>query len=110
MTETLERTLAPLLNIGSFCSLCMIKYPRGQPRAYLSYLYVLAIWGFLIYFCYYPRYVGHLQENDIVMNDFVPLGTITLILISLSRFKVQIFKYTPGSNIIYLIFYYFSFV
>jgi len=102
MTETLERALAPLLIIGSFCNLCMIEYPRGQPRAYLSYLYVLAIWGFLIYFCYYPRYVGHLQENNIVINDFVPLGTITLILISLCRFKVQIFKCTPGSNIIIL--------
>ncbi|KYN38468.1 hypothetical protein ALC56_07157 [Trachymyrmex septentrionalis] len=102
MTETLERALAPLLIIGSFCNLCMIEYPRGQPRAYLSYLYALAKWCSLTYFCYYPIYVWHLQENQLSSNDFVRLGTIILILISLCRFKVQIFKCTPGSNIIIL--------
>ena len=102
MTETLERALAPLLIIGSFCNLCMIEYPRGQPRAYLSYLYALVKWCSLTYFCYYPICVQHLQQNVISWNDFIPLGTITLILISLCRFKVQIFKCTPGSNIIIL--------
>ena len=102
MTETLERALAPLLIIGSFCNLCMIEYPRGQPRAYLSYLYALAKWGSLTYFCYYPIYVGYLEGNTLYIGDFIPLGTITLILISISRFKVQIFKCTPGSNIIIL--------
>jgi len=102
MTETLERALAPLLIIGSFCNLCMIEYPRGQPRAYLSYLYALAKWCSLTYFSYYPIYVSHLQEDDVFTIDFIPLGTITLILISISRFKVQIFKCTPGSNIIIL--------
>ena len=102
MTETLERALAPLLIIGSFCNLCMIEYPRGQPRAYLSYLYALAKWCSLTYFLYYPRYVQVLQGNDVCFFDFIPLDTVTLILISLRRFKVQIFKCTPGSNIIIL--------
>ena len=104
MTETLERALAPLLIIGSFCNLNMIEYPRGQPRAYLSYLYALAKWCSLTYFCYYPICVQYLQQDvtTISVTIFIPLGTITLILISLCRFKVQIFKCTPGSNIIIL--------
>jgi len=104
MTETLERALAPILIIGSFCNLCMIEYPRGQPKAYLSYLYALAKWGSLIYFYYYPRYVQYLRENKITLYvaEIIPLITITLILISFSCFKVQIFKCTPGSNIIIL--------
>ncbi|KYN37404.1 hypothetical protein ALC56_08227 [Trachymyrmex septentrionalis] len=104
MTETLERALAPLLIIGSFCNLYLIEYPRGQPRAYLSYLYALAKWGFLMYFHYYPNYLLYSGENDmnIYLEDIIPLITITLILISLIRFKVQIFKCTPGSNIIIL--------
>jgi len=102
MTETLERALTPLLIIGSFCNLCMIEYPRGQPRAYLSYLYALAKWCSLTYFYYYPLYVLLLQGNELFIDYFIPLGTITLILISHCRFKVQIFKCTPGSNIIIL--------
>jgi len=102
MTETLERALAPLLIIGSFCNLCMIEYPRGQPRAYLSYLYALAKWCSLTYFCYYPICVQELQNGKVHTYNVIPLGTITLILISLCRFKVQIFKCTPGSNIIIL--------
>ena len=102
MTETLEKAVAPLSIIGLFCKLCMIEYPRGQPRAYLSYLYALAKWCSLTYFCYYPRCVQHLQNGNAYTYDFIPLGTITLILISLCRFKVQIFKCTPGSNIIIL--------
>jgi len=39
MIETLERALAPLLIIGSFCNLGMFEYPRGQlgriSRAYM---------------------------------------------------------------------------
>ena len=88
MTETLERALAPLLIIGSFCNLCMIEYPRGQPRAYLSYLYALAKWCSLTYFCYYPLYVSYLQTGYVPSYFFVSLGTITLIPIRLSRFKV----------------------
>jgi len=103
MTETLERALAPLLIIGSFCNLCMIEYPRGQPRAYLSYLYALAKWSSLIYFYYYPGYLYSRENNTkIYIYSILSLATITLILINLSRFKVQIFKCTPGSNIIIL--------
>jgi len=102
MTETLERTLAPLLIIGSFCNLCMIECPRGQPRAYLFYLYALAKWCSLTYFYYYPICVQDLQSGSVDSFNFIPLCTITLILISLCRFKVQIFKCTPGSNIIIL--------
>ncbi|KYN30354.1 hypothetical protein ALC56_15351 [Trachymyrmex septentrionalis] len=104
MTETLERALAPLLIIGSFCNLCMIEYSREQLRAYLSYLHALVKWSSLIYVYYYPRYVRYSRENDmeIYIADIISLITITLILISFSRFKVQIFKCTPGSNIIIL--------
>ncbi|KYN35373.1 hypothetical protein ALC56_10288 [Trachymyrmex septentrionalis] len=89
MTETLEKALAPLLIIGSFCNLCMIEYPRGQSRAYLSYLYALAKWGSLIYFYYYPNLLSYWRKNDmkIYITDISPLVTITLILISFSHFK-----------------------
>ena len=101
MTETLERALAPLLVIGSFCNLCMFEYPRGQPRIYFSYLYALAKWGFLIYFVFYPFYIKNLQHNILVMTFFFSLSIIIFILICLSRFKVQILC-TPGFNIIIL--------
>ncbi|EGI67237.1 hypothetical protein G5I_04167 [Acromyrmex echinatior] len=87
MAETLERALAPLLIIGSFCNLYMIEYPRGQPRIYLSYLYALAKWGSLTYFIYYPAYVRYLQKEIKLMSDFLPLFSFTLILNCFSRFK-----------------------
>ena len=110
MTETLERALAPLLIIGSFCNLCMIEYPRGQPRVYLSCLYALAKWGSLTYFFYYPYIISIMQEEDTVFTYMIELIFVnTLILISFCRFKVKIFKYTPGLymiifNLILLIF------
>jgi len=101
MTETLERALAPLLVIGSFCNVCMFEYPRGQPRAFLSYLYALAKWGSLTYFFFYPLYIEKLQHNIISMFFFFLLFIIILILICFSRFKIQILC-TPGLNIIIL--------
>ncbi|EGI61748.1 hypothetical protein G5I_09977 [Acromyrmex echinatior] len=88
MTEALERALAPLLTFGSFFGLGMFEYPRGQPRAYLSCLYVLAKWGSLMYFYYYPylKRILHVEKAfDIQIINLVLINT--LILISLCRFK-----------------------
>ena len=103
MAETLERVLAPLLIIGSFCNLYMFEYPRGQPRTYLSYLYALAKWSFLTYFLYYPICVRELEEDVLSITVFFPLFSITVILICFSRFKIQILKCTPSLNIIILV-------
>ena len=90
MTETLERVLAPLMIIGSFFNLYMIEYPRGQCRPYLSYLYALAIWSFLTYYCFYEiYYLSYLLSGIIFTDYFVPLLTIMLILTSFCRFKVK---------------------
>ncbi|XP_011060621.1 PREDICTED: uncharacterized protein LOC105149720 [Acromyrmex echinatior] len=90
MTEALERALAPLLTFGSFFGLGMFEYPRGQPRAYLSCLYVLAKWGSLMYFYYYPylKRILHVEKAfDIQIINLVLINT--LILISLCRFKAH---------------------
>ncbi|KYQ49732.1 hypothetical protein ALC60_11193 [Trachymyrmex zeteki] len=87
MTETLERALAPLMTIGSFWDLGMFEYPFGQPRPYLSSLYVLAKWSFLTFYYYYPTYIYNLRNEGTYIDDFVTLITITLVLISFCRFK-----------------------
>ncbi|KYQ47741.1 hypothetical protein ALC60_13228 [Trachymyrmex zeteki] len=87
MTETLERALAPLMTIGSFCDFGMFEHPLGQPRPYLSCLYVLAKWSFLTYSVYYPSYIYDLKNNVIYLRTYKPLITITLVLISFCRFK-----------------------
>ncbi|KYN14557.1 hypothetical protein ALC57_13234 [Trachymyrmex cornetzi] len=88
MTETLERTLAPLMTIGGFCNLGMFEYPVGQLRSYISCLYALAKWSLLIYFFYYPSYTENfLIRKTIYMDDIVSSATIILILISICRFK-----------------------
>ena len=94
MTETLEGALAPLFTFGSFFGLGMFEYPRGQPRAYLSCLYVLVKWGFLMFF-YYSLYF--IMSNDkIYVSQITELVLVNLlILISFCRFKVTIFKCTP---------------
>ncbi|KYN28046.1 hypothetical protein ALC57_02482 [Trachymyrmex cornetzi] len=91
MTETLERTLAPLMIIGGFCNLGMFEYPVGQLRIYISCVYVLVKWSLLIYFIYYPKFIMYLQMTGrIYISVTVPLATIILILISFRRFKVKI--------------------
>ncbi|KYN09455.1 hypothetical protein ALC57_18428 [Trachymyrmex cornetzi] len=88
MTETLERTLAPLMTIGGFCNLGIFEYPVGQLRSYISCLYALAKWSLLVYFVYYPIYVQNLLiYRKIYIDNFVPIATIILILISICRFK-----------------------
>ncbi|KYN27517.1 hypothetical protein ALC57_03093 [Trachymyrmex cornetzi] len=88
MTETLERTLAPLMTIGGFCNLGMFEYPVGQLRSYISCLYALVKWSLLIYFFYYPIYTRTFQiYKTLYINDTVQFATITLILISIYRFK-----------------------
>ena len=88
MTETLERALAPLLTFGSFFSLGMFEYPRGQPRPYLSFLYVLIICSFPMYFFY----LKYSKTKFISLCWFIPFFHIILILISFCRFKVKILK------------------
>ncbi|XP_018349906.1 PREDICTED: uncharacterized protein LOC108753060 [Trachymyrmex septentrionalis] len=88
MTETLERALAPLMTIGKFCNLGVFEYPVGQPRTCISYQYALAKWSLFIYFYHYPKYINEFQiDKTFNINSIVPLVTITLILISIYRFK-----------------------
>ncbi|KYN09075.1 hypothetical protein ALC57_19044 [Trachymyrmex cornetzi] len=88
MTETLERALAPLMTIGAFCNLGMFEYPVGQLRTYISCLYALAKWSFLMYFFYYKTFIKNYQIYKIIyFKDILPFATITLILISFCRFK-----------------------
>ncbi|KYQ54691.1 hypothetical protein ALC60_06433, partial [Trachymyrmex zeteki] len=65
----------------------MFEHPIGQPRPYLSCLYVLAKWSFLTYTFYYPACIYYLENDSIHLRAFQPLITITLVLISFCRFK-----------------------
>ncbi|KYQ49532.1 hypothetical protein ALC60_11397 [Trachymyrmex zeteki] len=87
MTEMLERALAPLLIIGSFCNLGVFEYPFGQPRLYFSCLYAMAKCSFLTYYYYYPLYINDLHNRIIFFTDVFPLITIVLIFICLYRSK-----------------------
>ncbi|KYN21164.1 hypothetical protein ALC57_06468 [Trachymyrmex cornetzi] len=88
MTETLERTLAPLMTIDGFCNLGVFEYPVGQLRSYISCLYALAKWSLLIYFYYYPENIRFFQTTKMIfIDDIVQFVTIPLILISICRFK-----------------------
>ncbi|KYN09083.1 hypothetical protein ALC57_18807, partial [Trachymyrmex cornetzi] len=89
-TMTLERALSPLMTIGGFCNLAMFEYPLGQPRTYISCLYGLAKWSLLMYFWYYPCFIDSLRiHKTIYIVDIYSLITIILILISISRFKME---------------------
>ncbi|KYQ54451.1 hypothetical protein ALC60_14212 [Trachymyrmex zeteki] len=85
MAETLERAMASLWIIGSFCNLGMFEYPLGQPRPYISCLYALAKWIFYTYYCLYPNYIYTFETGRIYTLDFVPLITIILIFVCLYR-------------------------
>ena len=94
MTETLERALAPLMGVGRFCNFCMFEDPYGQPRPYISYLYALAKWSFLMSFYYYPRFIYNRQiEEKTNINSIIPFGNILLIFISIYRFKVKMYSH-----------------
>ncbi|KYN38162.1 hypothetical protein ALC56_07463, partial [Trachymyrmex septentrionalis] len=62
------------------------EYPRGQPRAYLSCLYVLVKWGFLMFF-YYSLYFIMPNEKTYVSQITELVLVNLLILISFCRFK-----------------------
>ncbi|KYQ60739.1 hypothetical protein ALC60_00186 [Trachymyrmex zeteki] len=90
MTKTLQAALAPLMIIGSFCSLGLFEYPLGHPRPYLSYLYFLAIWSFLTYFIYYPVYLMAwrlIHPVTFLMQTTVLITAIISILVSFFYFK-----------------------
>jgi len=67
MMTTLQTALALLLILGSFFGLGFFEYPFGHSMPYLSCAYVLAIWGLLIYFVYYPTIFFELFENPNVI-------------------------------------------
>ncbi|KYQ54159.1 hypothetical protein ALC60_12142 [Trachymyrmex zeteki] len=96
MTETLERALAPLLIFGSFCDLGMFEHPLGQPRPYISCLYILAKWIFYTYYWLYPRYIHTLQTGIVLVVDVLSLITIILIFVCLYRSRVKILKCITG--------------
>ncbi|KYN18969.1 hypothetical protein ALC57_08642 [Trachymyrmex cornetzi] len=82
MTTTLQTALAPLLIIGSFCSLGLFEYPLGQPRPYLSFLYTLTTWSFSTYASYYNYFI-YLEWQRIwdyvVIIEFIAVITLTLV-------------------------------
>ncbi|XP_011868554.1 PREDICTED: uncharacterized protein LOC105562370 [Vollenhovia emeryi] len=88
MTKTIQTALAPLLIIGSICSLGFLEYPVGQPRPYLTCLYFFTKWSLFTYFFYYLVYNSHTPfvymswPNVIIMTS-----AIVSILVSLFRFK-----------------------
>ncbi|KYQ59722.1 hypothetical protein ALC60_01251, partial [Trachymyrmex zeteki] len=65
-----------------FCDLGMFERPLGQPRPYISCLYILAKWIFYTYCYLYPRYS---RTGRIFVTDVLPLITIILIFVCLYR-------------------------
>ena len=94
MTKTLQAALAPLIIFGSFFSLSLFEYPLGHSRPYLSCLYVLATWSFLIYYIYYPFYYIILYNKSFIIRYWkfhvILITTILLIPVSFFYFKVKI--------------------
>ncbi|KYN38654.1 hypothetical protein ALC56_06960 [Trachymyrmex septentrionalis] len=94
--KTIQIALAPLLIIGSFCSLGSFEYFLAQSKRYLSYLYVFAIWNFYVYFIY--------RCHSITLADYtlhqIIIHIIVLIAIPISFFhsKVRVLKYIPINN------------
>ncbi|KYN29392.1 hypothetical protein ALC57_01175 [Trachymyrmex cornetzi] len=103
MMNTLQTALAPLLIIGPFYSLGLFEYPLGQPRPFLSCLYILTTWSFFTY-CYYCEYIIDYEWQKVTywIYIIIMINVITLILVSYFHFKVNILKYTSllVSNII----------
>jgi len=102
MTKTLQAALAPLIIFGSFFSLGLFEYPLGHSRPYLSCLYVLAIWSFLIYFNYYSFYYILYSTSEIMKYwrfHVVLITAILLILVSFFYFKVKVLYLLIVSNI-----------
>ncbi|KYQ53602.1 hypothetical protein ALC60_00517 [Trachymyrmex zeteki] len=100
MTKTLQAALAPLMIVGSFCSLGLFEYPLGHSWSYLSCLYVLAIWSFFTYSVYYPFYseVRTLMHPAVFsMQITILITAITSILVSLFYSKVKVFKFIHSS-------------
>ncbi|KYN17947.1 hypothetical protein ALC57_09829 [Trachymyrmex cornetzi] len=88
MTETLQTALAPLLIIGSFCSLGLFEYPLGQPRPFLSCLYTLITSSFFTYFNYCECLFNYEWQKVIYwINIILTISQITLILVSNFYFK-----------------------
>ncbi|KYQ56646.1 hypothetical protein ALC60_04245 [Trachymyrmex zeteki] len=89
MTKTLQKAMAPLLIIGSFCSLGLFEYPLGQPRPYLSYLYALVTWSLFTFSVDYP-YPIYLENWETVTDwkqNIIFISVITSIFVSWFRFK-----------------------
>jgi len=106
MTKTLQAALTPLVIFGSFFGLSLFEYPFGYPRPYLSCLYVLIIWSFLIYFVYYPiicKFILLKITKVIYWMDFIILFTaIALILDNFFYFKVKVLS-VLNVSILYIV-------
>ena len=91
----LQTVLTLLLIIGSFCSLGMFEHPLEQPRLYLSCLYTLVTWSYLMYSYYYSYYIGTWENK---LTNWIEIITviiaITSILVNYFYFKVEILKCT----------------
>ncbi|KYN37332.1 hypothetical protein ALC56_08235 [Trachymyrmex septentrionalis] len=86
MTKTLQTALAPLLIIGSFCSLGLFEYFLRQP--YLSCLYTLTIWSYFTYFFYYPFYIVYWLNKVYDLRDIITT-IIAIISILLSHYHLN---------------------
>lgn len=97
MKKTIQVALSPLLIVGAFCGLAFFEYPLGQPRPYLTCLYLLITWSFYMYLYYYIL----IYTNYTVMYAYMLSWTNIIIMfcgivsmfVSLYRFKVGIINY-----------------
>ncbi|KYN39567.1 hypothetical protein ALC56_06061 [Trachymyrmex septentrionalis] len=85
--KTLQTALAPLLIIGSFCSLGLFEYPLGQPKPYLSWWYALITWSYFTYSFYYPFYIWWEGTVSKCIDIIMIITAITSILGSHYHFK-----------------------
>ena len=93
MMTTLQAALAPLLTFGSICGLGFFEY-HGHSMPYLSYPYVLVIWGLVIYFGYYSLFLIWLKHPNFIfkywINFVILITAITSILVTWFHFKVKV--------------------
>jgi len=91
MTKTIQTALAPLLIVGSLCSLGLFEYPLGQLRPYLTCLYILITWSFYVYFFYHLIYNSYASFLYMSWPSIIIMITVIMsMLVSLFRFKVRV--------------------
>ncbi|KYN06947.1 hypothetical protein ALC62_02103 [Cyphomyrmex costatus] len=75
--------MAPLFIISSFHCLGLFEYPLGQPRLYLSCLYILAVWGSVIYCNCFPNIFYLWQHIPLGLLDIFILSRVLIVLLSI---------------------------